>query len=40
MEPIAVLVGHGDFSGLQTFVGAAPWSSDGVMAEVQAASSQ
>jgi SRSO17 transposase len=34
IEPIAVLVGHSDFLGLQKFVGAAPWTSDGVMSEV------
>ena len=26
VEPIALLVGHGDVSGLQKFVGAAPWA--------------
>src|SRR5262245_62610609 len=36
IEPIALLVGHGDVSGLQKFVGAAPWASDDVMAEAQA----
>jgi SRSO17 transposase len=36
IEPIALLVGHGDVSGLQKFVGAAPWAYDDVMAEVQA----
>ena len=36
IEPIALLVGHGDVSGLQKFVGAAPWESDDVMAEAQA----
>src|SRR5437762_13210163 len=35
IEPIALLVGHGDVSGLQKFVGAAPWSYDDVMAEAQ-----
>ena len=35
IEPIALLVGHGDVSGLQKFVGAAPWADDDVMAEVQ-----
>jgi SRSO17 transposase len=34
-EPIALLVGHGDVSGLQKFVGAGPWAHDDVMAEVQ-----
>src|SRR3954449_13521870 len=36
IEPIALTVGHGDVSGLQKFVGAAPWAYDDVMAEVQA----
>jgi len=36
VEPIALLVGHGDVSGLQKFVGAAPWACDDVMAEAQA----
>jgi SRSO17 transposase len=36
IEPIALLVGHGDVSGLQKFVGAAPWAYDDVMTEVQA----
>jgi SRSO17 transposase len=36
IEPIALLVGHGDVSGLQQFVGAAPWAYDDVMAEAQA----
>jgi SRSO17 transposase len=36
VEPIALLVGHGDVSGLQKFVGAAPWAHDDVMAESQA----
>ena len=36
VEPIALLVGHGDVSGLQKFVGAAPWAYDDVMAEAQA----
>src|SRR5450631_4443074 len=35
VEPIALLVGHGDVSGLQKFVGAAPWAYDDVMAEAQ-----
>ena len=35
IEPIALLVGHGDVSGLQKFVGAAPWADDDVMAEAQ-----
>jgi SRSO17 transposase len=36
IEPIALLVGPGDVSGLQKFVGAAPWADDDVMAEAQA----
>src|SRR6201987_5571132 len=36
IEPIALLVGHGDVSGLQKVVGAAPWADDDVMAEAQA----
>ena len=36
VEPSALLVGHGDVSGLQKFVGAAPWAYDDVMAEAQA----
>ena len=36
IEPIALLVGHGDVSGLQKFVGAAPWADEDVMAEAQA----
>jgi SRSO17 transposase len=36
VEPIALLVGHGDVSGLQKFVGAAPWAYDDVMTEAQA----
>lgn len=35
VEPIALLVGHGDVSGLQKFVGAGPWDPDDVMAEAQ-----
>jgi SRSO17 transposase len=35
IEPIALTVGHGDVSGLQKFVGAAPWAYDDVMAEAQ-----
>src|SRR3954470_19384388 len=35
IEPMALTVGHGDVSGLQKFVGAAPWQDDGVMAEAQ-----
>src|SRR4051794_15779538 len=36
IEPIALTVGHGDVSGLQKFVGAAPWAYDDVMDEAQA----
>jgi SRSO17 transposase len=36
IEPIVLLVGHGDVSGLQKFVGAASWAYDDVMAEAQA----
>jgi SRSO17 transposase len=36
VEPIALPVGHGDVSGLQKFVGAAPRADDDVMAEAQA----
>src|SRR4029079_17909730 len=36
VEPIALLVGHGDVSGLQKFVGAGPWAYGDVMAEAQA----
>src|ERR1700760_913743 len=36
IEPIALLVGHGDVSGLQKFVGAAPWAYGDVLAEAQA----
>src|SRR5207248_10762020 len=36
VEPIALNVGHGDVSGLQKFVGAAPWAYDDVMAQAQA----
>jgi SRSO17 transposase len=36
IEPIALLVGHGDVSGLQKFVAAASWAYDDVMAEAQA----
>src|ERR671929_165922 len=35
IEPIAPLVGHGDVSGLQKFVGAGPWAYDDVQAEAQ-----
>jgi SRSO17 transposase len=36
IEPIASLVGHGDVSGLQKFINAAPWQYDDIQAEVQA----
>src|ERR1700693_1295322 len=35
IEPIALLVGHGDVSGLQKFVGAGPWPYDDVPAAAQ-----
>jgi SRSO17 transposase len=37
IEPIALLVGRGDVSGLQKFVNSAPWQYDDVQAELQAA---
>ena len=37
IEPIALLVGHGDVSGLQKFIGAGPWPYDDVQADIQAA---
>lgn len=37
IEPIALLVGHGDVSGLQKFINSAPWQSDEVQSEIQAA---
>src|SRR4029078_5200389 len=36
IEPIALLVGHGDVSGLQKFVGSAPWACDDAMDEAEA----
>src|SRR4051795_12865424 len=36
IEPIALLVGHGDVSGLQKFINSAPWQYDDVRAELQA----
>src|SRR3954447_8035734 len=36
IEPIALLVGHGDVSGLQKFINSAPWQYDEVQAEIQA----
>jgi SRSO17 transposase len=35
IEPIALLVGHGDVSGLQKFVNSAPWPDDDVQAAIQ-----
>ncbi len=35
IEPIALTVGHGDVSGLQKFVGVAPWDHDEVLDELQ-----
>jgi SRSO17 transposase len=37
IEPIALLVGHGDVSGLQKFINSAPWDHDDVQGEIQAA---
>jgi SRSO17 transposase len=36
IEPIALLVGHGDVSGLQKFINSAPWQYDEVQSELQA----
>src|SRR3954469_23061154 len=36
IEPIALLVGHGDVSGLQKFINAAPWQHDDVQCDIQA----
>jgi SRSO17 transposase len=36
VEPIALLVGHGDVSGLQKFLNSAPWDRDDVQDEIQA----
>jgi SRSO17 transposase len=36
IEPIALLVGHGDVSGLQKFINSGPWQYDDVQAELQA----
>src|SRR3954453_9806138 len=36
IEPIALLVGRGDVSGLQKFINSAPWQSDEIQAEAQA----
>jgi SRSO17 transposase len=35
IEPIALLVGHGDVSGLQKFINSAPWAHDDVLDEAQ-----
>src|ERR1700716_2853650 len=35
IEPIALCTGTGQVSGLQKFIGVAPWPSDDVQAEVQ-----
>jgi SRSO17 transposase len=35
IEPIALTVGHGDVSGLQKFINAAPWQADDLQDEVQ-----
>ena len=35
IEPIALNVGHGDVSGLQKLINAAPWSFDDVQYEIQ-----
>jgi SRSO17 transposase len=35
IEPIALLVGHGDVSGLQKFVNSAPWSHDNIQVDLQ-----
>src|SRR4051812_49083617 len=37
IEPIALCTGDGRASGLQKFIGVAPWQSDDVRAEIQAA---
>lgn len=37
IEPIALLVGRGDVSGLQKFINSAPWQADDLQAELQAA---
>jgi hypothetical protein len=36
VEPIALLVGHGDASGLQKFLNSAPWDRDDVQDDIQA----
>src|SRR4051794_15195402 len=35
IEPIALCVGDGQVSGLQMFIGVAPWAYDDVQAEIQ-----
>jgi SRSO17 transposase len=35
IEPIALLVGHGDVSGLQKFINSAPWQADDLQDEIQ-----
>ena len=35
IEPIALLVGHGDVSGLQKFINSAPWQTDDLQDELQ-----
>ena len=35
VEPIALLVGHGDVSGLQKFINSAPWQADDLQDEIQ-----
>ena len=37
IEPIALLVGRGDVSGLQKFINSAPWQADDIQAELQVA---
>ena len=37
IEPIALCLGNGQVSGLQKFIAVAPWQSDEVQAEIQAA---
>src|SRR3954469_6774726 len=36
IEPIALLVRHGDVSGLQKFINSAPWDPEAVQADIQA----
>ena len=35
IEPIALLVGHGDVSGLRKFINSAPWQTDDLQDELQ-----